>query len=99
MRKLGFESLSRSSRFRPPPERQWFMSVDRSTGVRRAARDTRSEVVRMLDEGVPRAEICSRLGVSPATVSYHSRRRDEPGSPACGRRYDWSAIQLYYDAG
>jgi hypothetical protein len=32
-------------------------------------------------------------------VSYHARRRDTPGSPACGRRYDWSEVQRFYDAG
>src|SRR5947199_9754867 len=39
-----------------------------------AQSSTRYEVGRMLDEGVPRAQIARRLGVSKATVSYHARR-------------------------
>src|SRR4051794_9646811 len=100
MRKPGFESLSRSRRFRPAPERQWFMSVDRSGGIVSAGRrDTRSDVVRLLDAGLPQAAVAAQLGISPATVSYHARRRDLPGVPACARRYDWAEVQRYYDAG
>src|SRR4051812_25072158 len=98
MRKPGFESLSRSRRFRPAPERQWFMSVDRSNARRS---DTRSAVARLLGEGLSRAGISARLGVSKSTVSYHAKRLGAPGSPACGRRYDWAQVQVqaYYDAG
>jgi DNA-binding transcriptional ArsR family regulator len=99
MRKPGFESLSRSRRFRPAPVRQWFMSIDRSTALLRVARDTRAEVARLLDEGLSRAAISAQLGVSKATVSYHAKRLGAPGFPACGRRYDWAQIQAYYDSG
>src|SRR3954462_4950660 len=99
MRKPGFESLSRSHRFRPARERQWFMSVDRSGSVRVGARDTRAAVARLLEEGLPRAAICERLGISPSTLSYHALRLHLPSSPACGRRYAWDEIQRYYDAG
>jgi DNA-binding transcriptional ArsR family regulator len=75
------------------------MSVDRSVDVARSSRDTRVEVARLLDEGLTRAQICAQLGIAPATVSYHARRRDTPGSPACGRRYDWTEVQRFYDAG
>src|SRR3954471_343902 len=96
MRKPGFESLSRSLRFRPAAERQWFMSVDRSIG---GSIETRSAVARLLDEGLSRAAISARLGLSKSTVSYHAKRLGMPGSPACGRRYDWAEVQAYYDAG
>jgi DNA-binding transcriptional ArsR family regulator len=99
MRKPGFESLSRSHCFCPAPERQWFMSVDRSRGLGASVRDTRAAVGELLREGLPRAEICRRLGISLSTLSYHARRLDLPSSPACGRRYDWDEIQRYYDRG
>lgn len=60
---------------------------------------TRLEVARMLDDAVPRAEIARRLGVSKATVSYHARRLGEAIDERCARRYDWAAVQRYYDAG
>jgi Helix-turn-helix domain/HNH endonuclease len=59
----------------------------------------RSEIGRLLREGWSRTEIARRLGVSKSTVSYHAARLGMPGAPACGRRYDWAAIQAYYDAG
>ena len=71
------------------------MSVDRSAGCF----DTRSAVARLLEDGLSRAAISTRLGVSRATVSYHATRIGQPGSPACGRRYDWAQVQAYYDAG
>jgi transposase-like protein len=75
------------------------MSIDRSTGLVREARETRAEVVRLLDQGLSQAAISSQLGVSKATVCYHAKRRDVAASPACGRRYDWVEVQAYYDAG
>jgi transposase-like protein len=60
---------------------------------------TRDAVKTLFDEGLSRAEIAVRLGLSKATVSYHAKRLDLPGSPACGRRYDWDEVQRYYDAG
>ncbi|MEA2458683.1 MAG: hypothetical protein QOC95_1655 [Thermoleophilaceae bacterium] len=75
------------------------MAIDRSAGVLREARHTRAEVARLLACGLSGREISARLGISTATVSYHSKRLDQQGSPACSRRYDWAAIQAYYDAG
>jgi DNA-binding transcriptional ArsR family regulator len=96
MRKPGFESLSRSSSFRPVGERQWFMFSDRSSPTRGS---TREAVAALLAQGLRRSEISARLGISKATVSYHAARLGAPGAPACGRRYDWAEIQRYYDAG
>jgi DNA-binding CsgD family transcriptional regulator len=61
--------------------------------------NTRAEVARLLGLGVRRVEIARRLGVSKATVSYHARRLGQPVDERCARRYDWEAVQRYYDAG
>lgn len=60
---------------------------------------TRAQVKLMLDAGVERATIARRLGVSKATVSYHARRLGAAIDERCARRYDWSAVQRYYDEG
>jgi DNA-binding transcriptional ArsR family regulator len=75
------------------------MFVDRSVGHTREGRDTRAEVARLLHAGLSRAAVSVRLGVSKSTVSYHAKRLAVPGSPACGRRYDWAEVQACYDAG
>lgn len=64
-----------------------------------ADRSTREEVGLLLEAGLSRAEVGRRLGLSKATVSYHAARLGLPGSPACGRRYDWAEVQAYYDEG
>jgi DNA-binding CsgD family transcriptional regulator len=60
---------------------------------------TREYVEQLLAEGLSRTEIARRLGVTKATVSYHVRRLGAPVDERCARRYDWSAIQSYYDSG
>src|SRR3954453_19882070 len=92
MRKPGFESLSRSTRFRPVQRREWCMSLHHFSG-------TRAAVAALLDEGLTRADISTRLGISKATVSYHAKRLGDPGFPGCARRYDWAEVQRYYDGG
>jgi 5-methylcytosine-specific restriction endonuclease McrA len=42
-------------------------------------------------------EIARELGIAPATVCYHARRLGYPAKPR--QRYDWAAIQAYYDSG
>jgi DNA-binding CsgD family transcriptional regulator len=59
----------------------------------------RTRVAELLDLGVPRAEIARQLGLSKATVSYHARRLGRSVDQRCARRYDWDAVQRYYDAG
>jgi DNA-binding CsgD family transcriptional regulator len=73
----------------------------RPTMVQPAARasKTREEVARMLAQGIPRAEIARRLGISKPTVSYHARRLAHGVDDRCARRYDWAAIQRFYDEG
>jgi DNA-binding CsgD family transcriptional regulator len=60
---------------------------------------TRDRVAQLLAEGVARVEIARRLGISKATVSYHARRLGERIDDRAARRYDWSVVQRYYDAG
>jgi DNA-binding CsgD family transcriptional regulator len=60
---------------------------------------TRDAVAQLLEEGLPHVEIARRLGVSKQTVTYHARRLGSAVNDRYGRRYDWSAIQRYYDDG
>jgi len=53
----------------------------------------------MLALGISRAEIGRRLGIAKATVSYHAGRLGATIDPRFARRYDWHAVQEYYDAG
>ena len=39
------------------------------------------------------------MGITKATVSYHVRRLGGPTDERFGRRYDWEAVQRYYDTG
>jgi hypothetical protein len=56
-------------------------------------------VAQLLEEGFTRGEIARRLGLSRSTVSYHARRLGAPVDALAARRYDWSAVQAYYDDG
>jgi DNA-binding CsgD family transcriptional regulator/predicted DNA-binding protein YlxM (UPF0122 family) len=60
---------------------------------------TRKLVAALLADGLSRAEIARRIGITKATVSYHARRLSAPVDARCARRYDWQAIQRYYDLG
>ena len=40
-----------------------------------------------------------RLGLSRATVTYHAHKLGLPSQAQAARRYDWSAISAYYEAG
>lgn len=60
---------------------------------------TRDLVATLLESGLSRTEVARRLGLSKATVSYHARRLGAPVDSRCARRYDWSAVQEYYDRG
>jgi hypothetical protein len=44
-------------------------------------------------------EVARRLGVTPATVSYHARRLGIAPSRKYAPRGDWPEIQRFYDAG
>jgi transposase-like protein len=53
----------------------------------------------LLEAGLSGGEIARRLGISKSTVSYHKRRLGHPVDERCNRRYDWAAVQRFYDEG
>jgi Bacterial regulatory proteins, luxR family/HNH endonuclease len=61
--------------------------------------ETRVVVARMLAQGMSRGEIAAALSLSKSTVSYHARRLGHPVDERGARRYDWSAVQRFYDDG
>src|SRR5437764_4705670 len=74
----------------------------RTPGIPPRARrsvETRAEVERLLAEGMTRAEVARRLGLSKGTISYHARRLGSTIDDRCARRYDWKLVQAYYDSG
>lgn len=60
---------------------------------------TRDHVERLLNEGLSRTAIAKKIGVTKGTVAYHARRLGAPIDERCARRYDWDAIQRFYDEG
>lgn len=60
---------------------------------------TREAVRQLLNAGLPRADIARHLDLSRSTVSYHARRIGKPIDARCARRYDWTAVQAFYDTG
>jgi hypothetical protein len=61
--------------------------------------ETRRAVAALLAEGLSRAEVARRLGISRATVTYHAQQLGLPSQAQAARRYDWAAIRRYYDEG
>jgi hypothetical protein len=96
MRKLGFESLSRSSLFRPTAQQYWSVS-----GLPPAkSHSTASRVAELRDAGLGPSAIGTQLGISKSTACYHLRRLSAGAEPSkFGRRYDWAEIQRFYDDG
>lgn len=60
---------------------------------------TRTEVLRLRQEGKTGSSIATTLGISKSTVAYHLRRAGEEPDGRFSRRYDWTEIQRYYDGG
>jgi DNA-binding CsgD family transcriptional regulator len=60
---------------------------------------TRERVEAMLADGLTQNEIARRLGIGKSTVSYHARRLGKPRDEKATRRYDWAAVQAFYDEG
>lgn len=60
---------------------------------------TRQKVQKLLDQGLHKAEIARRLGLSRSTVTFHCTGLGVPLDEKCARRYDWAEIQRYYDDG
>jgi hypothetical protein len=53
----------------------------------------------MLDAGLSQATIATTLGISKPTVCYHKRKLGFTMQDRCAVRYDWAAVQSYYDQG
>jgi hypothetical protein len=60
---------------------------------------TRDSVAELLAEGLSQNAAAAALGISKATVAYHARNLGKPCDERCNRRYDWEAVQAYYDEG
>jgi DNA-binding transcriptional ArsR family regulator len=60
---------------------------------------TRRVVAELLSQGVSIKETARRLGLSKSTVSWHAAKLGHPRASQCAARYDWSAVQAYYDEG
>lgn len=84
---------------------EWHAAVGRGEILPRAKGDIRRATGRRRLIGLLRAEglsynaISRRLGISKATVAYHSRRLGVPADDRCARRYDWDQIQAAVDDG
>lgn len=53
----------------------------------------------LLEAGKGVKEIARILGIKPPSVCYHKRRLGYAMDDRCSTRFDWDAIQRYYDAG
>jgi HNH endonuclease len=58
---------------------------------------TRDRIKPLLEAGLSVSAIARKVGVTAPTVCYHARRLGYPADDA--RRYDWSAVQAFHDAG
>ena len=58
---------------------------------------TRDQIKPLLEAGLSVSAIARKVGVTPPTVCYHARRLGYEGDARC--RYDWRAIQEFYDTG
>jgi predicted transcriptional regulator len=63
------------------------------------AANTRELVACLFRLGISQSEIAQRLGLAKSTVSYHVRRLSGEVDERFGRRFDWRAVQRYYDEG
>lgn len=80
----------------------WNRAIERGDILprpRAAGGETRARVGELLVEGLTRAEVARRLGLSKSTVSFHARRLGLGVDERFVRRYDWDEIQRYYDEG
>lgn len=66
---------------------------------KRTPGQTRRKVAELRAQGLSGAEIARRLGVSEPTVCFHLRLLGEPPAVEFSRRYDWEAINDYYESG
>jgi HNH endonuclease len=60
---------------------------------------TRDRVAALLASSATLAEVARELGLSKSTVSWHARQLGRPAATEFSSRYDWVAVQRYYDEG
>jgi Bacterial regulatory protein, arsR family len=60
---------------------------------------TRAAVEALREQGRSATSIAAELGIGKSTVCYHLRRLGVPPDDRCNRRYDWDAVQRFYDEG
>jgi AcrR family transcriptional regulator len=60
---------------------------------------TRKAVRELFAAGYTVSEIAAELGISKPTVCYHARKLGIPPDTRFHRRYDWRAVQRFYDEG
>ena len=77
---------------RRPPNEESRISTRREIVTRELVRE-------LLETGATGAAIAPELGISESTVSYHRRRLGHNIDVRCNRRFDWEAVQRFYDAG
>lgn len=63
------------------------------------AGSTRQRVLELHAQGHSGIAIAKQVGITKSTVSYHLRRAGENPDARFNRRYDWTEVQRYYDAG
>jgi hypothetical protein len=71
----------------------------KTRGPRATPGVTRRRVAELLEQGVSIKEAALALGLAKSTVSFHAARLGRPRQRHCAARYDWEAVQTYYDAG
>jgi Helix-turn-helix domain len=59
----------------------------------------RQLVAELLAQGKSYNAIARELGLRKSTVAYHARRLGIPADEKASRRYDWDAVQRFYDSG
>lgn len=60
---------------------------------------TRQRVRELLEQGLGTNEIARILALHPSTICYHKARLGFSMQQSCAARYDWPAIQRFYDEG
>jgi HNH endonuclease len=75
------------------------LTTSGSTGPKEAPGVTRDRVAALLADGATLAEVARELQLSKSTVSWHARQLGRPTAGEFATRYDWAAVQRYYDAG